>query len=59
MTDRLGRYRDKRDPSTTSEPGVTAARGPKPASTKNRKHPRLVIHLTVEQVAEERSGDSK
>jgi DNA ligase D-like protein (predicted 3'-phosphoesterase) len=40
MADRLGRYRDKRDASKTTEPGVTGTRSPNSGSSKS---PRFVI----------------
>ncbi len=42
MTDRLGRYRDNRDPSGTSEPGLDGAGRPKPGRAEE-KAPRFVI----------------
>ncbi|MDQ6779498.1 MAG: DNA ligase [Actinomycetota bacterium] len=42
MADRLGRYRDKRDPSTTSEPGLHPPRRAKRAGVR-KKDPRFVI----------------
>jgi hypothetical protein len=52
MADRLGRYRDKRNSSTTKEPGLDRSR--KRASTKSARRAR-----TVEQVVQEHSGNSK
>src|ERR1700727_2026497 len=41
MADRLGRYRSKRDPSTTSEPGVGGK--PRRRRRESSKRPRFVI----------------